>query len=169
MQRDLEIGNALARLKRALQDMPEGPSRQQAQQAVRILDMQAGPLQPDPDGSSTYRRPSEDPAIKVSEGAVQPEPSTPPAPAAEVLAVMRDPRKEYRDTVQRQLIDAMLDHSLPMDVGSDEWLAVAARVTEAGQRGQILMMRVKGSDLAIYAADKDRRAEIRDKVEVRVF
>jgi hypothetical protein len=82
---------------------------------------------------------------------------------------MKDPSKEYRDTVQRELIDAMLDHSLAMDLGPDEWLAVAARVSEAGQRGQTLMMRAKGSDLATYAADKSRRDEIRGKVEVRVF
>jgi hypothetical protein len=31
------------------------------------------------------------------------------------------------------------------------------------------MMRALGSDLAIYAADKSRRGEIRGKVEVRVF
>ena len=171
VQRDQEIANALARLKRALRDMPEGSSRQQAQQAISVLDLQAGPAPqeragPLPDNSAR------NPAIRVSEGAVEPEsaiaPALPAAPAA-TMAVMMNPRKEYRDTVQRELIDAMLDYSLPLDVAPDEWLAVAARVAEPGQRGQTLTLRVKGSDLAIFAADRDRRDEIRGRVEVRVF
>ena len=71
--------------------------------------------------------------------------------------------------MQRELTDVMLTYGSPMDLGPDDWLCVAARVAEAGQRGQTLMLRVKGSDLAIYAADKARRDEIRGKVEVRVY
>ncbi len=95
-----------------------------------------------------------------------------PEPVAlrpDVQALIKDPRKEYRDTVQRHLIDVMLDYSPPMNVPADQWLAVAARVTEAGQRGQVLMLRLKGSDLAALAADKSRRDEIRSRVEVSVF
>ena len=160
MQRELELGNALALVQRALQDMPDGPSRQQAMRAVQVLAAQTGPVQPDRAAGGT------DPAIKVSEGAPLTEPRLEAVPT---VAWMKDPNKEYRDTVQRELIDAMLDHSLAMDLGPDEWLAVAARVSEAGQRGQTLMMRARGRDLAIYAADKSRRDEIRGKVEVRVF
>ncbi len=82
---------------------------------------------------------------------------------------MKDPRKEYRDTVQRELTDAMLDYSFPMNIAPDEWLSVAALVADAGQGGQILMLRVKGSDLAQYAADRSRRDEIKARVEVRVY
>lgn len=172
LQRDVEIGNALARLKGALESMPEGPSRQQAMQAVRVLDLQAGPLQPPP-GAQPFGA-AQDPAMRVNESVTTTEPvpapeASDPPPQAALMAVIRDPRKEYRDTVQRELIDVMLDYSIPMDIAPDEWLAVAARVTEAGQRGNILMLRVKGSDLAIFAADKARRDEIRGKVEVRVF
>jgi hypothetical protein len=172
LQREMEVGNALQDLKRALQDMPDGPSRQEAQRAIRVLDLQAGPLQPQQANSVTQPATvagttSPDQAIKVSEGTIT---SSPPADSPDPpVTMMKDPRQAYRDTVQRELIDAMLDYSLPMDVGPGEWLAVAARVSEAGQRGQVLMMRVKGSDLAIYAADKGRRDEIRRKVEVRIF
>jgi hypothetical protein len=163
MQRELELSNALTLLQRALQEMPEGPSRQQAQRAVQLLAAQTGPVQQDRSGSR-----SPDAAIRVSEGANLTEPAA-PAIAPPAVAVIRDPSRVYRDTVQRELIDAMLDHSLAMDLGPDEWLIVAARVSEAGQRGQTLMMRARGSDLAVYAADKSRRDEIRSKVEVRVF
>lgn len=175
LQRDMEIANAIARLKRALQDMPDGPNRQQAQQALRVLDIQAGTA-PQERGSGLAfgaSRSQQDPAIRVNDGPVQaddPPAASPPAmPGDAVMAVMQDPRKEYRDSVQRELIDAMLDYSVPLDIGPDEWLSVAARVAEPGQRGQTLMLRVKGSDLAIFAADKARRGEIRGKVEVRVF
>lgn len=173
LQRDMEIGNALVLLKRALESMPDGPGRQQAMDAIRILDLQAGPIQP-PAGTQAPGA-LQDPAIRVNESVTTPEPMVDPmpgpapAPQAALMAIVRDPRREYRDTVQRELIDVMLDYSIPMDIAPDEWLAVAARVTEAGQRGNILMLRVKGSDLAIFAADKDRRDEIRGRVEVRVF
>lgn len=171
MQRDVEIGNALAMLKRALQDMPAGPSRLQAQQALRVLDVQAGPVQSALGGSpvDVAAAKAQDPALKVSESTAADAPAEAPPPPISAAIFMKDPRKEYRDTVQRELIEAMLDYSVPMEVGPDEWLSVAARVAEPGERGQTLMLRIKGSDLAIYAADPKRRDEIRGKVEVRVF
>ena len=167
-QRDMQIGNALNMLKRALQEMPDGPSRQRAQAAIRLLDMHAGPVQQQvPDLGAPA-----DPAMTVSAGSIS-NPTAPtttaPADVAKLAALLRDPNREYRDAVQRELTEVMLDYGSPMDVGPDDWLCVAARVAEAGQRGQTLMLRIKGSDLATYAADKTRRDEIRGKVEVRVY
>ena len=54
------------------------------------------------------------------------------------------------------LIDAMLDHSLSMDLGPEEWLTVAARQSDGPlSNNQIydvstIVLRVKGSDLAAY-------------------
>ena len=169
-QRDMQIGNALSMLKRALQEMPDGPSRQQAQAAIRLLDVHAGPVQQQQ--VPNLGAPG-DPAIPVSAGgsvSTAPPPAVmAPADVANLAALLRDPNREYRDAVQRELTDVMLDYGSPMDVGPDDWLCVAARVAEAGQRGQTLMLRVKGSDLAIYAGDKSRRDEIRNKVEIRVY
>ena len=73
------------------------------------------------------------------------------------------------------LIDAMLDHSQAMDLGPDEWLTVAARQSEGPLAPNQLfdvatiVLRVKGSDLSIYMADKTKRAEVRQKVDVKVF
>lgn len=176
MQRELEMANALELLKRALLNMPEGPSRQQAEKAIHVLALQTGPIQPQRNAQGVDG--STETAIKVNEGTSQQE-SAPvaslepvqdvAAPQATLKAIIKDPKKEYRDTVQRELIDVMLEYSIPMDVAPDEWLTVAARVSEAGQRGQILMLRVKGSDLALFAADRERRDEIRGKVEVSIF
>jgi hypothetical protein len=168
-QRDLQIAQALSMLKGALQQMPEGTNRQQALAAIRMIDMHAGPVQQQGPNLTT----PVDPAMQVNAGSVTaatPAPATAsPADVANLAALLRDPNREYRDAVQRELTDVMLDYGSPMDVGPDDWLCVAARVAEAGQRGQTLMLRVKGSDLAIYAGDKTRRDEIRAKVEVRVY
>jgi hypothetical protein len=62
-----------------------------------------------------------------------------------------------------------------MDLGDDEWLTVAARQSEGPLAPNQLfdvttiILRVKGSDLSMYIADRSRRAEVRQKVEVRVF
>ncbi len=142
LQREMQIGHALDNLKRALAEVPEGPSRQQALQAVTILDRNAGP-------------PRE--AIKVS--------------AVNLSAEAWDPNEEYKQEVRRELIDAILNHSLPLNIAADQWLEVGAHMMETpqSQRGTTLMIRVKGSDLAIFAADPSRREEIRNKVEVRAF
>jgi hypothetical protein len=142
VQRDMQIGNALANLKRALSDMPDGPSRQQAQQAVLLLDRNAGPARAD---------------VKVA--------------AADVSTDVWDPNEEYKQEVRRELIDAILNHSLPLNIGPDQWLEVGAHMMDTPQtpRGVTLMIRVKGSDLAVFAADPTRREEIRKKVEVRAF
>jgi hypothetical protein len=170
-QRDMQIGNALSMLKNALREMPDGPSRQQALAAIRVLDVHAGPVQQQVPNLGAPA----DPAMPVNAAAVNSAPAAADAAAMapvgdpNLAALLRDPNRQYRDTVQRELTDVMLDYGSPMDVGPDDWLCVAARVAEAGQRGQTLMLRVKGSDLAIYAGDKTRRDEIRSKVEVRVY
>ena len=163
-QRDLQIGNALSMLKRALQEMPEGPSRQQALSAIRLLDVHAGPVQQQvpiwhhlltgPADERGFCKWRDTPAV---------------VDGASLAALLWDPNGEYSDAVQRELIDAILNYGSPMDVGPDDWLWVA----RAGGRG-----RASGADADAarqgqrpgdYAADKARREEIRGKVEVRVY
>jgi hypothetical protein len=159
-QRELQFGTALAMLKRALEDMPEGPSRRNALQAVSTLDRQAGQSQQLREVASA----------DVKAPATTDAPAAPPASAL-TNEVMRDPNEAYKQEVKRELIDALLNHSLPLNVAADQWLEVGAHMMETpqGQRGATLMIRVKGSDLAIFAADPTRRDEIRAKVEVREF
>jgi len=64
-----------------------------------------------------------------------------------------------------------------MNLPAEEWLTVAARATDAPMPSASLsdtitiVLRVKGSDLAMYHADPAKRDEIRQKVkaEARVF
>jgi len=156
VQRDRQVGNALDSLRTALESMPDGPPRQRAQMDLQQLIKTVGPGMPP-------RGPQGQPA---------------PAPGqVSAAAAMPDPNVLYSDAVKGALIDVMLDHSLQMNLGADEWLTVAARASEgpmppAGLSDVItIVLRVKGSDLSVYQADPAKRDEIRQrvKVEARVF
>ena len=152
VQRDRVVGNALDSLRTAIESMA-GPTRQQAEVALQQVIKTVGPAR-GPQGQ-------------------------PPPAAGQVAAAtaMPDPDKLYSESVKAALIDVMLDHSLRMTLGPDEWLTVAARASEgpmppAGLSDLItIVMRVKGSDLSVYQADPTKRDEIRERVktEARVF
>lgn len=102
------------------------------------------------------------------------------APAASAVvpplsADLSDPNALYTDAVKNALIDAMLDYSGRLNIGADEWLAVAARDSEgplmpnALDETTTIVLRVKGSDLLAFRTNKLSREEARKKVEVREF
>jgi hypothetical protein len=161
-QRDSQIARSLDAMRRALSTLPpQEPAGQRAQQELQNLQRIVGP---------PARMPNQEVGAATAE-------ATPVSEMRPLIptALLDDPNAHYTDAVKRQLVDAMLEHSLPMDLGPDEWLIVAARDGEGpiapGEiyDPQTIVLRVKGSDLAIYAADRSRRDEIRGKVQVRVF
>jgi hypothetical protein len=95
--------------------------------------------------------------------------------AAESLANIAAEGQKYRATVRLALIDAMLDSSKNLELGSEEWLTIAARNSEYGlSANEILnltttLLRVKGSDLGDFLAGRLTKEEARQKVEVREF
>ena len=139
--------------------MPDGPNRQQAQ-------MDAAAAHQD-------RRPRDAGARPAGAARALPAPGQVSAAAA----AMPDPNVLYSEAVKGALVEAMLDYSLQMNLGPEEWLTVAARASEgpmppAGLSDLItIVLRVKGSDLSVYHADPTKRDEIRQrvKVEARVF
>ena len=157
VQRDRQVGNALDSLRAALETLPDGPNRQQAQTALQQVTKTDGPAMP-------------------ARG-----PQGQPAPAAgqvgAATATLPDPDALYSNAVKNALVEAMLGYSVQMDLGPEEWLTVAARASEGpmpqpGLSDLItIVLRVKGSDLSIYHADPTKREEIRQrvKVEARVF
>ena len=163
VQRESMLGGSLDILRRALELIPEaptkeGPSKQEVQQAFKRVQQQVIPL----------------PGTRPP-GATD----TPPAPgvaaAAAIDSIMDDPGGQYTEAVKNALIDAMLDYSTPMNIGPEEWLTVAAR-DDSGPlapsqvyESTTIVLRIKGSDLAALAVDRTKRAEIRQRVEVRVF
>jgi hypothetical protein len=154
LQRDRQVGNALDSLREALASMPDGPTRQQAQQALQQINRRVGPVSP---------------ASAAAAG--QPPPGQVTSAAAAVTTPP-DPIALYTEAVKGTLIEAMLDHSLQMKLAPEEWLTVAARDSETPmpQAGlsdaPTIILRVKGSDLTLYHSDPARRDEIRAKVKV---
>ena len=153
VQRERQVGNALDTLRTALKGLPDSPSMQQAQLALAAVEKSVGPVPPRMANALT------------------------PGQVSATAAVMPDPNVLYTETVKEKLVEVMLDHSLQMNLGADEWLTVAARDSEgplspAGLSDAItITLRVKGSDLSIYQSDPTRRNEIREKVksDARVF
>ena len=86
-----------------------------------------------------------------------------------------DPNELYTDAVKRSLIDAMLNYSVALKLGDDEWLTVAARDAEgpltagAIDEAVTIMIRVKGSDLSAFHLNKLSREEVLKRVDVREF
>ena len=161
LERDLAVASTLESLRRALGSVPEGASKIQAEVALKRLEVQVGPMPAlaDP-GNATPRN-----MIRAAEVS-----DLPP-----VDVVLRDPSAAYRTAIKDALIDAMLEHSRGMNIRPDEWLTVAAHRGESPLgpseivNSSTLVLRIKGSDLAIYDADRTRKAEIRQRVEAREF
>lgn len=90
------------------------------------------------------------------------------APAADPF--LADPNQFYRDLVKGRLIDAMLDYSRSLQVGDNEWLSVVARGEEDPiptglyDDSQTLILRIKGSDLALFFNGKITRDEAKKRV-----
>jgi hypothetical protein len=162
VQRESMLGGSLDVLRRALELMPDamkdGLSKQEVQQAFKRVQQQVTPL------------PGTRPASAL-DGAPPPGLVAP----ATVDNIMDDPGGQYTEAVKNALIDAMLDYSRAMNIGPEEWLTVAARddsgplVPNQIYESMTILLRIKGSDLAMLAADNSNRAEVRKKVEVRVF
>jgi hypothetical protein len=154
LERDATMANAIDSLRQALAAMPQGPARLQAEQALKHV-QQFGPP------PAQARSP-----IMPLQGAVS---------ATSADSQVDDPHTAYTEAVKTALIDAMLDYSLPMDIQAEEWLTVAARdgdgplTPDEIYEADTILIRVKGSDLAIYAADRTRRSEVRSRVLVSKF
>lgn len=87
--------------------------------------------------------------------------------------VVINPDAHYVESVKRQLLNAMLDHSTALELRPDEWLTVEAREAQEtpGQISQpsTLVLRVRGADLAEFQSRRLSRDEILKRVQVRGF
>jgi hypothetical protein len=153
LQRDSAMASAIDSLQKALTALPDSPRRVEAEQALKYV-QQLGPVlpakAPPANTDRDVRAANADPALD-------------------------DPHTSYTEAVKAALIDAMLDYSIAMDLASEEWLTVAARDSEGPLTPDeiydptTIVIRVKGSDLAIYASDRSKRSEVRSRVIVTEF
>jgi len=167
LERDMAVASALESMRRALNSFPDGGAKLLAEGALKRLEVQVGPMPALADPGN----PTAPNMIRAADA---------PAPVADLpqpvdLPVLRDPSAAYRAAIKDALIDAMLEHSRGMNIRPDEWLTVAAHRGESPLgpneiiTSSTLVLRIKGSDLAIYDADRTRKAEIRQRVEAREF
>lgn len=78
----------------------------------------------------------------------------------------------YSDAIKAALMNAMVNHSSALMLGDDEWLIVMARDNGPTIPGAIndrsgIILRIKGSDLAAFRANKLTRAEVVKKIELK--
>jgi hypothetical protein len=99
------------------------------------------------------------------------------APSNVDSRVLENPAEGYTREVKAALIDAMIEHSGPLNLGPEEWLTVAARdnvprdplIPGDATDFSTIIFRMKGSDLAAFRAGKVTLEEARQKVEVREY
>lgn len=163
VERDVAVSSALDALHQAVAAFPDGAQKLQAEQALKTLQLQVGPMPQLVEPSNAGR----DLVRAASTSVTEPLPST-------AMPILRDPSGAYREAIKAALIDAMLEHSRGLNLRPDEWLSVAAQRGDSLTPNEIvtsptLVLRIKGSDLALYDADRTRKDEIRQRVEVREF
>jgi hypothetical protein len=176
LEPDPLVFRSLEQLKREAAAIPDTTARASLQQQIAELESRMGVNALGASGpestsqNSSARRVSNQ---QRSEGFVA-------APTADVARArpapqLQDPNEMYTRAVKDALIDAMLDHSGPMDISSDEWLTVAARDADgplgAGEPydAMTLVLRIKGGDLADFRAGRITRDQARERVDVREF
>ncbi|HXE81325.1 MAG TPA: hypothetical protein VNK41_11270 [Vicinamibacterales bacterium] len=149
---------AIRDLRRKLEEIDDPTVRQELEPAVRRIEqtmpVRAQAIAPD------VRR-GEAPIAVVEPGTRVPAPA--PVP---------DPSVAYTESVKAALINAMLEYSERLSIGSDEWLTIAARDQEGSRLEagdpygtSTIVLRVKGSDLQAFHSGKIDAAEARKRVE----
>jgi hypothetical protein len=90
--------------------------------------------------------------------------------------ILSDPSEAFRAEVIQALKDAMLAHSSSLGLAPTEWLTIAAkgnydrpRLAPADSDAQTGIIRLRGSDLADFLANRITREEALGRIEVRVF
>jgi hypothetical protein len=172
MESDPFLLQSLANLRRQAAAIQDAAVRARLEQSIAQLERQIragepGDITPPERMTPTVERGS---ARAVSSANVA---QDQPAPGPSLPAIVKDPNALYTETVKNALIDAMLDYSGPMRIGPDEWLTVAARDAEGPLNpgepydAVTIVIRIKGSDLAAFRAERISRDEARKRVEVR--
>jgi hypothetical protein len=129
------------------------------QQALKRIELQVSPMMTAASSGSSS------PAATVAE----------PKSATSADPILSDPEEAYRAEVMNALMNAMLDYSRGLNLGSGEWLTVGARRDDAPRVGwgdsdaRTIQIRVRGTDLAAFLGGQISREEARQRIEVRVF
>jgi hypothetical protein len=178
------IAEALKVLKQSAKEL-DGSRRAASEQAIARLELQIGPMADPADLGLPTRQgtavstSSQGQDAQLSAQTIAPgQPSRAPSPDRMIL---RDPNavnRAYTESVQRALIEAMLDYGQPMAIAPDEYLTIAAR--DNMQRDTLappdpyeevvtFLYRLKGSDLAAYRGGQIDRDEVKRRIQIQEF
>jgi hypothetical protein len=134
---------ALASLRRIVASQGDERSRKEAEQALKLVELQVGPM-----------------------GEASPAGGEPGNPAI-------DPPAIYEAEVKRALIDAMLDYGNTISLAEGDWLSVAARANDAMNQDAIdnvtVLLRIRGGDLHALRLGTLSREEARQRVNVTEY
>jgi len=167
--RELSQQDRRAQLLNYAQTLPDGPARELAMNELRRMREQGVRQAPVVQAAQPTQVSSSDRSVTAASA----DSTVLPAPAP--VPDLRDPNELYTEAVKTSLIDAMLKYSVGLKLGADEWLAVAARDAYGPPTpGQVddastIIIRIKGSDLTAFHANKLTREEVLKRVEVKEF
>lgn len=167
---DPYLAQWLSGLRRNVAQVADAAARKRLEQNIAQIEEQLrGSDMPGAPRTAQPAAPQASGAQRVSAATIAQEDAAPAPPPP----VLKDPNALYTETVKNALIDAMLDYSGPMGIGADEWLTIAARDAEGPLSPSepydavTILLRIKGSDLAAFRADRITRDEARKRVDVR--
>jgi hypothetical protein len=160
-------GASIAQLKAYVRKVQDPRDREQLERAIRNLELQV------PAGT---RQVANDVTPQTVSAGGQTPAARPVAVPSDPL-LLADPGAVFTREVKSALVDAMIENSGPLSIGPEEWLTIAARDSEAGNRlvpGDAYdltttVIRVKGSDLAAFHTKQITLEEARQRVEVKEF
>jgi len=165
-QNDLGLQSAL----KALKSFVESSNDPSLQQALKRVELQVAPA------TATARFPDSSPvAPRLATGSAA---AVPQAAEAEQTTdpILKDPQQAYHTEVMRAIMDAMLEHSGPLDIGPDESLTAAARgnddrprLSPANDESRTFLLSVTGASLRAFRAGQITKADALKRIEVRVF
>ena len=162
-QLDLGVNSALQALRQHVQSLGD-PSRGDLEQALQRLEVQ---IRPTPVGAAPGRAAGIGNRRRALGRSMD-------GAAAPIVAV-RNPVEAYADEVKHAIIDAMLNHSRSLGIGSEEWLTVAARdnetwLTPSDLSAAVAMtLRIRGRDLVAFRDGELTREATSERVEVQEF
>jgi hypothetical protein len=149
-----DVARAIKALRRIVESESDVRSRREAEQALRLVELQVNPLEGGHVSNAT---------IVAGDNAAEAAPAAPPDPAA-----------AYESEVKRALMDAMLDYGSTLSLREDDWLAVAARANDAGLgeggvEAATVLMKIRGRDLEALRAAAISRDVARARIIVSEF
>lgn len=175
-QNDLGLASALNEIRSYIRNSAAGDTN--LQQALRRIELQVAPLAVASTPSATLGMRTGARDLTGAPATANEKPATidkdhinePPDP------ILSDPEEAYRTEVKNQIMDAMLEYSVPLAIRADEWLTVAARrhddrplIAPADSDARSVVIRIKGGDLTAFRAGQLTKEEALKRMDVRVF